>query len=85
MKRIKFNFAIAAMILGTSLAYAAKPAKGAALTYGYDQSTASWTLIRASSHCITNPNQNCEAQFNGDPNNGGTMVPGSLTKGNFVY
>jgi hypothetical protein len=86
MKRLKVNFALLALLLGTSAAIAAKPhVKPASTLYGYNQSSGLWELTRSGSHCITNPNQNCEAQWNGDPNNGGTIVPGTETKGNFVY
>ena len=86
MKRIKMNLAILAVLVGVTAAYASAPKKAAFATeYGYNQSTGLWIQVRSGSHCTTDPNQNCEAQFNGDPNNGGTMVPGTLIKGDFVY
>jgi hypothetical protein len=85
MKRIKLNLAILAVLIGTGAAFAAQPKAAFATEYGYDQSSGTWILTRAGSHCTVNPQQNCKAQFNGDPNNGGTIVPGTLEKGNFVY
>jgi len=84
MKRTKLAIAFFAVVIGSTAAFAAKP-KPVSTLYGYDQSTGMWILPRTGSHCTTNPQQNCEAQFNGDPNNGGTIVPGTLVKGNFVY
>ena len=84
MKRIKLTIAFLAVVIGSTAAFASMP-KPASTLYGYDQATGMWILPRAGSHCTTDPQENCEAQFNGDPNNGGTIVPGTLVKGDFVF
>ena len=84
MKRLKINLALLAVIIGTTAAFASAP-KPAATLYGFDKSSGLWIQPRAGSHCNTSPTEDCEAQFNGDPNNGGTEVPGTSVKGIFVY
>lgn len=84
MKRFKVNLAIVAALIGSTAAYAAN-SKPAGTLYGLDQTTGQWIQPRSGSHCNTSPTKDCEAQFNGDPNNGGTMVPGTLVKGIFVF
>ncbi|MDB5145964.1 MAG: hypothetical protein JWQ66_4679 [Mucilaginibacter sp.] len=86
MKKLKINLALLAIVLGVTAAYATSaPARPAATLYGFDQSTGLWELTRPASHCQLNPSKPCEAEFNGDPNNGGTEVPGSQTNGNFIF
>lgn len=84
MRRTKLSFALLVVAMAATAAFASKP-KPASTLYGYDQSSGLWIQPRSGSHCTTDPSQNCEAQFNGDPNNGGTIVPGTLVKGDFVY
>lgn len=84
MQRTRLTIALLAVVIGSTAAFASKP-KAASTLYGYDQSSGLWIQPRSGSHCTTDPNENCEAQFNGDPNNGGTIVPGTLVKGDFVY
>ncbi len=85
MKRLKINLSIFAIVLATGAAFATKVHSAPAATlYGFKQSSGLWEIPQSGAHCTSNPSQNCEAQFNGDPNNGGTMVPGTLVKGNFV-
>jgi len=86
MKKMKFNFAIAAVLLGigtAALSVGTVKAKSSATLYGYNQATSQWEEVRPGYICDES-SENCTAQFDTPPSQGGQPIPNTLVDGDFT-